>query len=198
MLSTLGFANRHFYMPDDLLRKVENMILRFIAPVPYASFTAFCHTVSLYGITSKVRDPRFTNVAMLLATYEEVAGCAAVVQARLAQRAGDERISIKAANSRVSHPRSRGWRRTASTSRQLERRTRTRGAAGNGTGLRARGRRVGGSTTGSAERRRPKGRRRYAKKWRRKAGARTKSSTAWRRCPNLCRKATAGTSSKRI
>ena len=197
MLSTLGFANRHFYMPDDLLRKVENMILRFIAPVPYASFTAFCHTVGLYGITSKVRDPRFTNVAMLLATYEEVTGCTAVVQAKLEQRAGDERITIKAANSRVSHP-AESWLAahsyylaTTGATHEDTWRSRQRHRAAR------RGRRAGGSTTGSAERRRPTGRRRYAKKLRRKVGARTKSSTAWRRYPILCRKDTAGTSSKR-
>ena len=69
MFSLFAFQNRHFVMPQSILRQVNAHVLRFLMPVPWAKLGIFAHLRPIYGIRTCLQDLRFMNIALVLASY---------------------------------------------------------------------------------------------------------------------------------
>ena len=83
LLSMFAFPCRHFYMPQDVITRVEGALLRFFARIPFARLGFFAHLTSLYGIRVQLRDLRLSNVAMLLSSYKSNASAMETVREHL-------------------------------------------------------------------------------------------------------------------
>jgi hypothetical protein len=67
--SVFGYINRHFYMPEELIRTVETEALTFLSRIRFARLRFFSHIGAIYGCSVTLRDLRIANVADLLTTY---------------------------------------------------------------------------------------------------------------------------------
>ena len=65
LLSMFAFPCRHFYMPNDIITRVEGALLQFFARIPFARLGFFAHLTPFYGIRVQLHDLRLCNVAML-------------------------------------------------------------------------------------------------------------------------------------
>ena len=56
MVSLFSYANRHFWMPAEVLQQAESMIGAFIAPIGWVKVRMLSHLRGLYGIRQELRD----------------------------------------------------------------------------------------------------------------------------------------------
>ena len=69
LTSLFSYQNRHFIMPESVVKKVENHIRDFITPIGWVKLGLLSHVQQIYGIKVALRDICLSNVASLLASY---------------------------------------------------------------------------------------------------------------------------------
>ena len=69
LTSLFSYQNRHFVMPESVVKKVENHIRDFITPIGWVKLGLLSHVQQIYGIKVALRDICLSNVASLLASY---------------------------------------------------------------------------------------------------------------------------------
>lgn len=91
-LPIFGYVGRHFVMPDPLLRRVERLLLEFVAPLKSCPLHVFTHLGGLYGIRVNLVDLRMANFAGVLMTVRRNLANRATIHASIASRWVGERL----------------------------------------------------------------------------------------------------------
>jgi len=68
LLPLFSYVARILVLPADVVRNIENHILRFVTPITFCKLEVFCHLRSFMRCKTQLRDVHLDNIAAILAT----------------------------------------------------------------------------------------------------------------------------------
>ena len=72
-------------MSPEAVAWMNNVALRFLTPVPFATFLTLSHCSKIFGLRCAPRDPLLDNIASVLATYYMLSALGVIERSHMQQ-----------------------------------------------------------------------------------------------------------------